>query len=93
MGSFEYIEPTDVSYGIVIEKTKTRRRTVEKVESFNTTNLGSTSSLLGDSCDYSKTIINYRNISDDRLSILTKKMMFVNLILKLYNKFMKNFSK
>lgn len=67
VGSFEYIEPTDALFGVVIEKTKQKRRIIEKLETFNTTNLNS------DTCNYSRLLVNARNISDDRLSILTKK--------------------
>lgn len=65
---FEYTEPTDALYGMVIEKTVTKRKVVEKLESFNSTNLEG-----ADTCDYSKLIVNSRNISDDRLSVITKK--------------------
>lgn len=67
LGQFKYTEPTDALFGLVIEKTKKRRRIVEKIESFNSTNLDS-----DDSCNFSKLKINYQNISDDRLSVLTK---------------------
>lgn len=67
ISSFKYTEPTDALYGLVIEKTKKKRRIVKKIESFNSTNLE-----VPDSCDFAKLRVNSRNISDDRLSVLTK---------------------
>lgn len=66
VASFKYTEPTDALFGVVVEKTHIKRRIVEKIESFNQTNLDD------DSCNYSKLAVNYQNISDDRLKILTR---------------------
>lgn len=67
LSSFQYIEPTDALFGLVIEKTVTKKRIIKKVESFNTTNLTS------DTCNYANLEIIQRNISDDSLSVLSKK--------------------
>jgi len=65
MGKFQYTEPTDALFGTVIEKTKKTRRIINKVESFNVSNLSS-------NCNFNKLKLNYRNISDDSLKVLTK---------------------
>ena len=66
-GLFQYWEPTDSAFGIVIEKTVQSRRIVQKVESFYNTNEG------GDNCNYAKMIVRSENLSDDRLNVLTKQ--------------------
>lgn len=67
LSTFQYTEPTDALFGLVIEKTVQKRRIIQKVESFNSTNLES------DTCNYSNLEIIQRNISDDSLSVLTKR--------------------
>lgn len=67
VGTFKYYEPTNTPFGIVIEKSVQSKRIVQKVESFYNTNEG------GDNCNYAKLIVNPQNISDDRLSILTRQ--------------------
>lgn len=64
--TFEYTEPTDALYGVVVEKVRQKRRIIEKVESFNTTNID------GDSYNFAKLVVNSNNISDDRLKVLTQ---------------------
>lgn len=68
VANFEYIEPTDALFGIVVEKVRSKRRIIEKVESFNQTNIGNE---IG--CDYAKLIVNSRNLSDDKLRTLRFK--------------------
>lgn len=66
LGEFQYTEPTDALFGTVIEKTNKTRRIIEKIESFYL------SSELENSCSVNKFKLNYRNISDDSLRVLTK---------------------
>jgi hypothetical protein len=66
IGQFKYTEPTDALFGIVIEKTKKTRRIIEKVESILASDMGG-------SCNFNKLKMNYRNISDDSLRVLTKQ--------------------
>jgi hypothetical protein len=66
--SFEYTEPTDSLFGIIIEKTTKKKRIIKKVESFNSTNLSSGAT----SCNFAKLIVNNTNISDDTLRVLKK---------------------
>ncbi len=65
ISTFTYTEPTDALFGVIIEKTRKKRRIVEKVESFNVNNLD------GNTCNYANLVVNAQNISDDRLRILT----------------------
>ena len=67
VGSFKYTEPTSASFGVVVQKTHIKRRIISKVESFNKSNLD------GDSCNYAQLAVNYQNISDDSLKVLTKR--------------------
>ena len=67
VATFKYWEPTNSPFGIVIEKTVASKRIIQKVESFYSSNEG------GDDCNYAKLIVNAKNISDDRLNILTKQ--------------------
>ncbi|MFM9826690.1 hypothetical protein [Flavobacterium sp.] len=67
VGSFKYTEPTSAAFGVVVQKTHIRRRIISKVESFNKSNLDD-----GESCNYAQLAVNYQNISDDSLKILTK---------------------
>lgn len=68
VGSFKYTEPTSASFGVVVQKTHIKRRIISKVESFNKSNLDD-----GDSCNYAQLAVNYQNISDDSLKVLTKR--------------------
>lgn len=65
LASFEYTEPTDALFGMVIEKTTKKRRIIKKVETFN-------SNLSADTCNFAKLVVNYHNISDDTLRVLKK---------------------
>lgn len=91
VGSFKYTEPTDALFGIVVEKVHRKKRAIKKVESFNSTNLNNT-----DTCDYAKLNVNYENISDDRLKILTKNNSVckynTQTIQSIHNEFSKNLS-
>lgn len=89
-GTFTYTEPTDALFGTVIEKHKRTRRIVEKVESFFLSNNNI------NTCNVNKIKLNYRDISDDTLKMLTKINTIcefdANQILSVHKKFTANLS-